>query len=121
MEPLLFEIAPTHVSIATSLRVGGYADGIRPFVSCAVPRGTGGVFWPRGENPASCTRESLGVYLLSWPVAHPDGAQCVPQHCLLNAFGSICAAERTSTSIQTRSASDGTGTIADRDFWFMLR
>ena len=114
-----FEINPTHVNIPTSLRVGGYTAGIRPFVSCAVPA-AGGIYWPRGHNAASCTRESLGAYLVSWPVAHTDGAQDVPQYCLLNAFGSICAAERKSTSIRIRTASDGAGTIADRDFWFTL-
>ena len=60
------------------------------------------------------------MYLVSWSVAHPDGSEYVPQYCLLNAFGSICGAERTSTSMRIRTASDGTGTIADRDFWFAL-
>ena len=90
------------------------------FVSCAVAGSKGAVCWPRGQNAASCVRESLGVHLVSWPVAHPDGSQCAPQYCLLNAFGSICGAERTSASMWIRTASDGTGTIADREFWFTL-
>ena len=112
------EITPTHVNIPTSLRMGGYTVGLRPFVTCAVPGGTDGVCWPRGQNAASCTRESLGVYLVSWPVAHPDGAQYVPQCSRL--IVAICSAERTSTSIRIRTASDGTGTIADRDLSFTL-
>ena len=85
------EIMPTHGNIPKSLRVGGYTAGVRPFVSCAVPGGTGGVYWSRGQNAANCTRRSTGEYTVTWgTVAHPDGAQYVPQYCLLNAFGSIC-------------------------------
>ena len=111
-----FEITPTHVNIPTSLRVGGYTAGMRP-----VPGGTGGVYWPRGQNAANCTRRSTGEYTVTWgTVAHPDGSQHVPQYCPLNAFGSICGGTRTSTSVEIRTASDGVGTIADRDFWFTL-
>jgi hypothetical protein len=118
---LVFEITPTHVSIPTSLRVGGYTAGIRPFLSCAVTGGIGGVYWTRGQIAANCTRRGTGEYTVTWgTVAHPDGAQCVPQYCLLNAFGSICGGTRTSTSMEIRTASDGVGTIADRDFWFTL-
>ena len=117
---MLFEITPTRVNIPTSLRVGGYTAGIRPFVSCAVPGGTGGVYWSRGQNAANCTRRSTGEYTVTWGVAHPDGAQYAPRYCLLNAFGSICRGRRTSTSMEIRTASDGVGTIADRDVWFTL-
>ena len=100
--------------------MGGYTASLRPFVSCDVPGGTGGAYLPRGQNAASYVRESLGVHLASWPVAHPDGAQYVPEYCPLNAFGSICGAERTSTSMRIRTPLDGVGTIADRDLWFTL-
>ena len=116
-----FEITPTHVNIPTSLRVGGYTAGMRPFVSCAVPGGTGGVYWPRRQNAANCTRRSTGEYTVTWgPVQHPDGSQYVPQYCLLNAFGSLCGGARTSTNMEIRTASDGVGTPAVRDFFFTL-
>jgi hypothetical protein len=103
------------------LHVAGYTAGIRPFVSCAVPGGTGGVYWSRGQNAANCERRSTGEYTVTWgSVEHPDGAQYVPQYCLLNAFGQICGGVRTSTSMQIRTASDSFGTPADRDFWFTL-
>ena len=111
---------PTHVSIPTSLRVGGYTAGMRPFVSCAVPGCTGGVCWSRGQNAANRTRRGAGEHTVTWGVAHPDGAQYVPQYCLLKTFGSLCGGARTSTSMEIRTASDGVGTIADRDFWFTL-
>ena len=77
--------------------------------------------WSRGQYAANCTRRSTGEYTVTWgTVAHPDGAQYVPQYCLLNAFGSICGGVRTSTSMEIRTASDGVGTPADRDFWFTL-
>ena len=122
MSGLRMSISPTGiVGIPGSLRVGNYAAGMRPFVSCAVPGGTGGVHWSRGQNAANCTRRSKGEYTVTWgAVEHPDGAQYVPQYCLLNAFGSICGGARTSTSMEIRTASDGVGTIADRDFWFTL-
>ena len=73
---------------------------------------------PTVANPI---RESSGVYLVSWsPAAHPDGAQYVPQYCLLNEFGSICSAERTANSIRIRTAFDTLGTVADRDFWLTI-
>jgi hypothetical protein len=62
----------------------------------------------------------LGEYTVTWNVPHPDGAEYVPQYCLLNAFGSLCGGARTSTSFEIRTASDGVGTPADRDFWFTL-
>ena len=94
---------------------------MRPFVSCAVPGGTGGVYWSCGQNAAKCTRRSTGEYTVTWgAVAHPDGAQYVPQYCLLNAFGQICGGARTSTTVEIRTASDSFGTPADRDFWFTL-
>ena len=102
------------------MSVGGYAAGIRPFASLAVPGGTGGFYWSRGQIAANCTRRSTGEYTVTWGVAHPDGDQYVPQYCLLNAFGSLCSGARTSTSMEIRTASDGVGTIADRDFWFTL-
>ena len=95
------EITPIHVSIPTSLRVGGYTAGMRPFVSCAVPA-AGEACWPRGQNAANCTRRSAGEYTVTWGVPHPDGDQDVPQYCLLNAFGSLCGGARTSTSMDMR-------------------
>ena len=75
---------------------------------------------PRAER-CQLHKEGTGEYTVTWgAVAHPDGAQYVPQYCLLNAFGSICGGTRTSTSMEMRTASDGVGTIADRDFWFTL-
>ena len=88
--------------------------------SLAVAGGTGIAYWSRGQNVATSARESEGVCLVSRSVAHPDGAQYVPQYCLLSKFGSICSAERTSTTMRIGTASDGTGTIADRDFWFTV-
>ena len=62
-----FEINPTHVNIPTSLLLGGYTAGMRSFVPLAVPGGTGGVYWSRGQNAASCVTESLGVHLCPGP------------------------------------------------------
>ena len=84
---LVFEITPTHVNIPTSLRAGGYTAGMRPFVSCAVPGGTGGV----AAHPETCgdihvrrgdlepTAVSAALCLLESPdpiPPDPRGADC---------------------------------------------
>ena len=104
--------------ITGSLQVGNYSAGIRPFVSVAVPA-AGGTYWNRGQKTASCSRESTGVYLVSWSEAHPDGAQYVPQYCLLNGWGLIRSGERTSTTIRIQTATSSEAPF-DLDFWFTL-
>jgi hypothetical protein len=116
---LLLEITPTFVSIPGSLRVGGYEAGIRPFVSCAIPA-AGGIYWNRGQNVAQCNRTGTGLYTVTWTKPHPDGAEFVPQYCLLNGWGTVRSANRTSTSIELLTAQDSVGTLADRDIWFTL-
>ena len=116
---LCLSITPTGVvNIPVSLQVANYGAGIRPFVSCAVPA-AGGIYWSRGQKTASCLRESTGVYLVSWPDAHPDGEQYVPQYCLLNGWGLIRSAERTNKSIRIMTASYNES-ARDLDFWFTL-
>ena len=87
------------VNIPGSLQVAGYGAGIRPFVSCAIDAATGGIHWSRGQKTVSCLKESTGIYLVSWPDAHPDGDQYVPQYYLIKSCDIIRSAERTDKSI----------------------
>ncbi|MBU6280438.1 MAG: hypothetical protein KGN78_14450, partial [Actinomycetales bacterium] len=116
------EILPTHVNIPTSLQVGGYTAGMRPFVSCAVKL-DGVRYWTRGQQTATTARtpggSAFGDYTVSWGTPHPDGADYVPQYCLINSWGNIYSGTRTATSIQIR-VTDSVGGGLDRDFFFTL-
>ena len=102
--------------------MGGYTGGMRPFVSGAV-RLDGVRYWSRGQQTATTARTSGGFasgdYTVSWGTAHPDGADYVPQYCLINSWGNIHSGNRTATSIQIR-VTDSVGGGLDRDFFFTL-
>ena len=85
-----------------------------------MPPAAGGVYWNRGQKTADCSRTGTGTYIVSWTEPHPDGAQYVPQYCLLNDWGVIKSGDRTSTSISILTAGAGTANLLDRDFWFTL-
>ena len=91
---------------------------MRPFVSCAVKQ-DGVRYWTRGQQTATTTRTGLGEYTVSWGTAHPDGAEYVPQYCLINFWGFIFSGTRTATSCQIR-VTDSVGGGLDRDFFFTL-
>ena len=121
-----FEITPTYVNIPTSLRVGGYTAGIRPFVSCAVyggsPQDAPGIYWTKGQNAVSVTRVDgpTGLYRVSWsPVTHPDGNQYVPQYSVMSTRGFVYLRGMTSTFIEL-NVSDANGNVLDRDFFLTI-
>ena len=72
------------VSIPGALWVGGYAAGMKPFLSCHVSGGGGTVSYNCGQQTAYARRDDQGRYLVWWDIAHPFGVNYVP---ILNISG----------------------------------
>ena len=118
VQGLCLSTSPTGiVEIQGSLRVKATRQAYAPSCPAQSLEAPAECAGPAGRTLPSAQGGGRASTQVTWgTVAHPDGDQYVPQYCLLNAFGTICGGTRTSTSMEIRTASDGVGTIADRDF-----
>ena len=120
---LVFEVTPTHVNIPTSLRVGGYTAGIRPFVSCAVNATTAEAFYSNGQQTASVTRHTqagtIGYFKASWTNPHPNGSNYVPQYSTIHEAGFVWQVGRTSTYIII-ACQTAVEAYSNIDFWLTI-
>ena len=110
------------VRIPGSLQVGGYAAGVKPFVSCCVSS-AGGIPYNCGQLTARPERNDEGRYTVRWDNAHPFGTNYVP---ILNIDGQIGFAvgfinhsdqNNNSLVVVTKSTQ---GVFADMGFYLLI-
>jgi hypothetical protein len=103
--------------------VGGYAAGIRPFVSCAVNALTAEAFYSKGQQTASVTRYTefgtIGYFKVSWPTPHPDGSNYVPQYSTIHKAGFVWQVGRASTHIII-ACQNPVEAYSNIDFWLTI-
>jgi hypothetical protein len=110
------------VTIPGALRVGGYAAGMKPFLSCCV-NSAGGLSYNCGQQIARPVRNDEGRYTVGWDDAHPFGTNYVP---MLNidgqtgfAVGFINHSDQNNKSLVVVTK-DVQGLFADRGFYLLI-
>ena len=111
------------VTIPGALRVGGYAAGMKPFLSCHVSGGGGTVSYNCGQQTARSERIGEGRYKVMWDDAHPFGVNYVP---ILNVNGQVgfavgfinhSAQNNNSLVVETKNIQ---GAYADIGFYLLI-
>ena len=103
--------------------MGGYAAGIRPFVSCAVNATDAVAFYSKGQQQAYVSRYTqagtIGYFRVYWLSPHPDGSEYVPQYSPIHRAGFVWQVSRTSTEIIIACQTSYEG-YSNIDFWLTI-